>query len=241
MQKFYGNLRNNSVSRDNNVYKGRYVVDSQFTKNELPLIAEDFIKLTIDRTKSPKTIIVARHGKPALNRKLWISSEDYVDWWAQYDAGGLIPNQKIPRNLLNAIANSEIIISSPLRRVVETAQSVAGGKEFQTNEIFVEAPLPPPQLPNWFKLTPRMWGFVARCVWFIGFSRGQESHDEAKIRAQNAAKELIDLSQKHGTVALLAHGWFNRMMRPYLKENGYECSYDGGDFHWSYRVYTKRD
>jgi hypothetical protein len=50
---------------------------------------------------------------------------------------------------------------------------------------------------------------------------------------------LAQIADVDGSVAVLAHGWFNRMMRPHLKNLGYVCIYDGGDWHWSYRVYRK--
>ena len=40
-----------------------------------------------------------------------------------------------------------------------------------------------------------------------------------------------------GGVALFAHGWFNRMLRPELKRQGWTCVRDGGDGYWSWRRY----
>ena len=66
-------------------------------------------------------------------------------------------------------------------------------------------------------------------------------HDEAKLRAQNAAGKLANLADQPGTIALFAHGWFNRMMRPYLKLLGYTCVEAGGDWPCTYRIYQKHD
>ena len=41
-------------------------------------------------------------------------------------------------------------------------------------------------------------------------------------------------------VLLCAHGWFNRMMRPVLKAQGWREVEDQGDQYWSYRRYEKR-
>ena len=187
-----------------------------------------------------QTIIVARHGKPALNRKVFLNAREYIDWWAKYDEGGLAEKQKIPRKLLNSVARVETIIASPLPRALETAKSVAGERAININEIFIEAPLPPPLLPDFIKFRPRIWGFIARCTWYIGFSGNGESHNQAKIRAKAAAAALVDAAQNHGSVVLLAHGWFNRMMRPHIKAHGFSCVYDGGDMHWSYRKYVRK-
>jgi broad specificity phosphatase PhoE len=188
-----------------------------------------------------KTIIIGRHGKPALSRKVWLSAQGYRLWWEKYDEGGLAKGQKVPRKLLNAITHTNKIISSPLARAYETALAVAGEREIDVNDIFVEAPLPPPNIPDFIKFRPKIWGFIARCTWFVGLSYGQESHDDAKLRAKEAAKTLGELADIHGSIVLFAHGWFNRMMRPYLKLLGYKVVYDGGDMHWSFRVYEKHD
>lgn len=185
------------------------------------------------------TILIGRHGKPALSRKIYLSSNEYRLWWQKYDEGTISPNQKVPRKLLNAVSRCAKIVASPLPRALDTAKAVAGEREIEVDEIFVEAPLPPPPLPDFFKIRPKFWGFIARCTWYIGFHGDSESHDEAKIRAGKAANKLVEIAQSEGSVALLAHGWFNRMMRPYLKAQGYICVYDGGDWHWSYRVYRK--
>ncbi len=185
-------------------------------------------------------ILIGRHGKPALSRKVWLSAEGYRQWWRAYDEGGLAPKQKIPKKLTNSITRFDKILSSPLPRALETAQAVAGDKAIETNEIFVEAPLPPPPIPAIIKFKPKIWGFIARCTWYVGCHYGEESHEEAKVRASKAADLLDDTAKKHTNIAVFAHGWFNRMIRPYLIAKGYECIEDGGDGHWSYRIYQKR-
>jgi len=60
------------------------------------------------------------------------------------------------------------------------------------------------------------------------------------VRAQKAAAWLVEEAEKSGSVGLLAHGWFNRMMRPHLLAQGWVCVYDGRDSHWSHRVYRPK-
>lgn len=218
-----------------------------YEKSSIAMESVDILQVTeyenddkLQLSENLQTIIVARHGKPALSRKIFLNAREYIDWWAKYDEGGLAHNQKVPRKLLNTVAHVNSIIASPLPRALETAQAVAGDREIRIDEIFVEAPLPPPLLPNFIKFRPRIWGFIARCTWYIGFSGTGESHDQAKIRAKTAANALIEAVEKDGSVVLLAHGWFNRMLRPHLKANGFSCVYDGGDMHWSYRKYTRK-
>ncbi len=219
-----------------------------YSKSNIAMESVDILQTTeyesddkLPNSDNVQTIIVARHGKPALNRKVFLNAREYIDWWAKYDEGGLAQNQKVPRKLLNSVAQVNKVLSSPLSRAKETAKAVAGDREITFNEIFVEAPLPPPLLPDFIKFRPRIWGFIARCTWYIGFSGNGESHDQAKIRAKAAAEVLMNAAQENGSVVLLAHGWFNRMMRPHLKAGGFSCVYDGGDMHWSYRKYIRKN
>ena len=50
--------------------------------------------------------------------------------------------------------------------------------------MFVEAPLPPPHWPHWLKLSPRIWGVVARFWWWVFNHHDQhETRREAQARA----------------------------------------------------------
>lgn len=185
-------------------------------------------------------IVIGRHGKPALDRSRAIHARAYVDWWAQYDAGGLLSGQSVPSHLTDALAGCGRIWTSTLRRAVETAEAAAPGRGFTSDPVFVEAPLPPPLWPDWLCLKPRTWGAVARISWYLGHHREAESRAQAEVRAQLAADRLIGEVEEAGApVALLAHGWFNRMIRPNLIARGFSCVRDGGDTHWSYRIFLR--
>ena len=182
-------------------------------------------------------IVIARHGRPALNRRVWINSEQYVTWWAAYDAGGLAPNQRVPNGLIEALRACKLIVSSSLLRARETAAQAAPDRDIEVKELFVEAPLPPPRLPNFIKFRPRFWGVIARFTWYFGYCRDQETRHEAEHRAKIGAEWLIESARQHGSIGLLAHGWFNRMLRIDLEAQGWTCVYDGRDSYWSHRVY----
>lgn len=182
-------------------------------------------------------IVIARHGRPALDRHIWINSEEYVSWWAAYDASGLAQGQRVPNGLVQALRACTLIVSSTLLRARETAQQAAPERDVLAEERFVEAPLPPPRLPDFVKFRPRFWGVVARITWYFGHARDKETRQQAEVRADSGADWLIAQSKIHGSVALLAHGWFNRMLRTCLEAKGWVCVHDGRDSHWSYRIY----
>lgn len=183
-------------------------------------------------------VTIARHGRPALNRDTLLTREEFRDWWRAYDAGGLAPQQTPPSALVKAAAEADVIFASTLARSIETARAVAAGKPIIENALFVEAPLPPP--PMLGKRSPDAWGVWARCAWWAGLSDGQESRAQAELRAAEAASVLIERAEAGANVLLLAHGWFNRMMRPVFLARGWRCAVDGGDSYWSHRRYERR-
>lgn len=185
-------------------------------------------------------IVLARHGKSALSRRVWLSAAQYRDWWARYDQLGLDPVSVPPARFVAMAAEADRIWSSTLPRSRETAAIAAKGRPVLADSLFVEAPLPPPRWPEWLKLKPRFWGAIARINWMWGGHGAEESAAEAHRRADAAADRLLAEVVDGKTVFLAAHGWFNRMIGQELARRGWCCIEDGGYRHWSVRVFEKR-
>lgn len=194
---------------------------------------------TLDRRSATRigTIVIARHGQPHANRKVRIDHRAYREWWAGYDRAGLHPDEKPPEELLRLAEASDVIFASTLPRAIHTAQMVAGGREIITDPVFVEAPLPPP--PIWGKHSPRAWGVWSRAAWWLGRHENGETRRQAEVRAEAAVATLTAQALRGQNVLLCAHGWFNRMMRPVLRAQGWREVEDCGDKYWSYRRYEK--
>ncbi|MGE3302534.1 MAG: histidine phosphatase family protein [Hyphomonadaceae bacterium] len=183
----------------------------------------------------PGVIVLARHGKPVGDRRTRIDWRAYEDWWAEYDRSGLADGETAPEDLVAEARGADVIFASPLPRALATAEAVAGGRPVVQDPIFVEAALPPP--PIWGKRTPRTWGVWARMAWWLGRAAGRETREAAELRAEAAAATLTARALRGDNVLLLGHGWFNRMIRPVLKRQGWRCVRDGGDDYWSFRRY----
>jgi broad specificity phosphatase PhoE len=137
----------------------------------------------------PGAIVLARHGEPALSRKCFLTSDQYRDWWARYEVGGLLAGQTPPPGLLATAEGAGAIYASTRPRAQETAAAIAAGREIMSDALFIEAPLPPPHFPTWFKLPPKYWGAVARFWWHVfNHHEGQESRAEAEARSEAAAR-----------------------------------------------------
>jgi broad specificity phosphatase PhoE len=186
----------------------------------------------------PDVIILARHGEPALSRKERLNWRGYKFWWGLYDEGGLKADQDAPQIIKKLAREADIVVSSTLRRAVETATIAKDGPPDILEPLLVEAPLPPPNL-GYLRFGPRTWGALARISWLMGFSGEGETHKQAKVRAHEAAVMLSDTARDGKVVFAAAHGWFNRMIRPALIRQGFKCVEDHGDLHWSYRRYER--
>lgn len=194
---------------------------------------------TLDRRSAARigAVVIARHGQPHADRNVRIDRRGYREWWKNYDLARLHPDEAPPDDLLRRARASDIIFASTLARAIHTAELLADGREIITDPVFVEAPLPPP--PLWGRRRPGHWGVWARMAWWLGRHEGGESRQEAEVRAEAAVATLTAQALRGQNVLLCAHGWFNRMMRPVLKAQGWREVENKGDKYWSYRRYEK--
>jgi broad specificity phosphatase PhoE len=186
-------------------------------------------------------IVLARHGEPALSRRVKLDAAGYRDWWAKYEEGGLLAGQTPPELLKRTARDAHVILASTRQRSIETARAVAGDKSVIQDIQFIEAPLPPPNLPAWLKFSPRTWGVIARFWWWVfNHHEGQETKAQEKVRARRAAQDLIRMADDGRDVLLLAHGFFNGMIGMELQRLGWRCVKDQGFNYWSVRRFEKR-
>lgn len=184
-------------------------------------------------------IILVRHGKPALSRKKRMTWQGYRAWWGRYDEGGLAEVQKIPKKVKKIAKSADVVISSPLRRAVESAHLLTGADPDKIMPELVEAALPSPHLGG-LKFRPKTWGTWSRIVWYYGWSDGMESHRNARRRVEGVCNVLADEAAGGKVVLVTAHGWINRMIKGSLMKRGWTCVHQNGDLHWSFRSFTRK-
>ncbi len=185
-------------------------------------------------------IVLARHGEPALSRKVRLNAAGYREFWASYEVHGLLPGQSPPPTLVRFAERCGALVASTRLRSIESARALAGDKTFAQEALLIEAPLPPPNWPSWIKLSPRMWGFYARFWWwFFNHHEGQETRRQAEARADCAADMLIELAARGEDVVVLAHGFFNFMIGRALRRRGWKLAVSEGYKYWSMRRFEK--
>lgn len=193
------------------------------------------------KTKARGPIIIVRHGKPLVDRRVVVDREGYRQFWKDYEAGPLAPDQNPPERLKAECAKADVFFASDRPRSIETAQALMPDHlELRTDPIFMEANLPPPPMIPGMRMRAAQWNFFSRGSWLMGWADDGESYRQAKKRAREAADILHDAAMEGHFVVLAAHGWFNRMLRPELRDLGWRCVRDEGDAYWSARRYEKR-
>lgn len=185
-------------------------------------------------------IILVRHGRPALSRKVTLSAEGYRAWWGQYEVLGLRAGQAAPDSLKALARDAGTVLSSTRLRSIESAALVCEGKPFAQEPALIEAPLPPPPWPAWLKLPPTVWGVVSRFNWWwFNYHAGEESRREAEARAQAAVDRLVRLTADGKDVLVVAHGFFNAMLARTLRRRGWKLIQHSGYSYWGVRRFER--
>jgi broad specificity phosphatase PhoE len=186
-------------------------------------------------------IVLARHGEPALSRKVHLNAAGYRRWWDVYEDGGILEGQTPPADLLEAARLADVIYVSTRRRALETAEAVVQGKPTIRDGMFIEAPLPPPPLPAFIKFGPKIWGVISRTAWwFFGYHEGQETRQQAQARVRIAARRLVEHAERGENVLVVAHGFFNQMMALELRGLGWRCASNNGFKYWATKRFERR-
>lgn len=193
---------------------------------------------TINDRNGKDVIVLGRHGKSVLSRRVTLNWREYRTWWARYDSVGLADGQVPPKAVKDIAGSADVVMCSTLRRAQETARMAAGREPDFSMSLLIEAPLPSPPLGP-IKLHPTVWGTLARICWWLGYSDGQESAYAARLRASSAASMLEEHANGGKLVYVAAHGWFNRMIRVELKRRGWRCTENQGDLHWRFRRFER--
>ena len=132
--------------------------------------------------------------------------------------------------------SASFIITSTLRRSIDSAYILAPSTPFITDSLFREADLPS-SFQSKIRLRPRVWGVLARSAWLCGWSDGGESFAAARDRAVRAAQALVAQTAAHDTLAVIGHGMMNLLIARQLRAGGWQGPRIPSLRHWSFGVY----
>jgi len=178
-------------------------------------------------------IILMRHGKPVLSQVGWLAPAEMERWIEHYNFSK-VETDGIPPNSLKMANPASLIVTSTASRALSSVQ-VLGHTATFADAIFCEAQLPF-ALWRFPRLPPFAWAAFFRLLWFFGYSRGADSIQLTKIRAKDAAQQLIAFAAK-GNVLLVGHGIMNRLIAKELIALGWAARTNHESKYWSASVY----
>lgn len=182
-------------------------------------------------------IILVRHGRPLVDDRSRIPGAVTGTMLPGFEQAPLDTTLPPPPSLVSRAAAARCIVTSTLRRSVESAALLAPGRPVLSEALFVEAGMPVAG-PGRLAIRPKHWDAFARMAWVLGWSKGTESWPAARRRARLAAERLNDLAREHGSVLLVGHGMLNALIQRALRASGWA----GGGWrsaYWSYVVLTR--
>ncbi|WP_067839452.1 histidine phosphatase family protein [Amphibacillus sediminis] len=178
-------------------------------------------------------ITLIRHGKSTWIEKKSITCQEFKIWVEKYDSNGVLEEKFYPTETIKKINEANLILTSDLKRAVTSARLLKPKAPAISDPIFRETELPmPTKKLLGLKLNPNSWSIILRCLWFSGYSRGCESLNDAKIRAEKAAKYLVRYAMEHDRIVLVGHGFFNRLVGNELKKIGWNSKKKTSSKHW---------
>ncbi|TWT00542.1 histidine phosphatase family protein [Planomicrobium sp. CPCC 101079] len=184
-------------------------------------------------------ISLIRHGKSQFIHNGKVNLKEFEQWIRNYDLHGISEEPFCPAETFQKVTAADIIITSDLKRSVESAKLLNPQKAVIADPLFRETELPIGAIRAFnIRLSPGFWAVLLRLLWFGGYSTKCESLSEAKLRAKKAAQRLIDYSGESKTVALIGHGFFNMMIAKELQKKGWRGERKPGAKHWNCVSYS---
>ncbi len=183
-------------------------------------------------------IVIVRHGEPDMKEFNARKDGTYGEWLKKYNASGIRQEMRPPEELLELIDKFDVLISSDLKRALDSANLLAGSKVIMQNPIFREFELPETK-KSYPRLTPGIWSFIFRVLWFFGYSNKSEHFKDARERIKLSAEKLTELAIAHSDIVLVGHALMNRFIGMELKNQGWKKVGSSGKGYWSNCEYTK--
>ena len=184
-------------------------------------------------------ISLIRHGKSLLIDNKKKNCEEFREWVNNYNLSGVHVETEFPLLTIKKISHANVLITSDLKRSIESARMLRNNIHVITDPLFREVELPTlsTKLRN-IKMNPQIWSVLLRCLWFGGYSNNCESYKHAKLRAKQAANQLIKYAEKYESVVVVGHGFFNMLLAKELLNMGWLGKKIKNSKHWSISSYT---
>jgi len=180
-------------------------------------------------------IILIRHAKVLLDSTKKITASEMNTWVEAYNHAPI--DITLPRKeVISHIKGADIVLASNLSRTSDSL-AVIDVEPTEKNSLFDEVVLPKAK-GTWLKLSSKTWLVLLRLMMLAGFGKKSKVYTEAKHRATEASEYLIDLANKHESIALMGHGGMHWLVGKEFQRLGWKCvKQGGGSKNWGFKVY----
>lgn len=180
-------------------------------------------------------IVLIRHGAPDVPSRRVLDGAGFADWARAYEAAGLRPHTLPPRRTVEAARSADAVFTSTLPRSRQSAAAL-GLAGAVAMPAFDEPALPVPAL-RLLRLPVGAWSVLCRSLWLAGLHEDEETYRAARARAAAGAEVLVEAAATGG-VALIGHGWINRLVGAALTGRGWRRR-GGGSALWAVTAYAR--
>jgi broad specificity phosphatase PhoE len=189
--------------------------------------------------KHTAQIYLIRHAQPDLSRSGLFSHEEAARYIHHYDLADIVSNLSLPD--VSRLEHVKKIYCSPLNRAIQTAKALFGPEAaLVIDKRFREFERKIARLPL-LKLPIDAWLVGSRLLWFAGFNnRDIENFNQARSRAKDCARFLANQAEAEQTAVLVAHGMFNRFIRRYLRQQGWQLKQHQGNGFLAFSLMEKQ-
>jgi broad specificity phosphatase PhoE len=181
-----------------------------------------------------------RHGEPeipALPEK--VNAHEFLECLKLYNTCGIVGSSRPNQDAINQFKDFPAIVSSDLKRSVESASlfspfgSLIIDPQFrEIEDSFIPIPL--------IKLAPKTWGDMFILLWLAGMFEFKQAFKEGRVRARDCANKLVRLAHEHGKVLFVGHGFINTYIAKELKLLGWNGPKLPSKTYWDYGLYQKQ-
>lgn len=183
-----------------------------------------------------KQIILIRHAKVDIDHSQAIDASSLKNWVGGYDIADIHFDSK-PTQKTNAMVESaSVLVTSSLKRTIDSAK-VLGADIYESSVIFNEAQIPNVNIP-FLKFKPKTWLLVLRVLLLFGLGKKDASMKASKLRAEEAAKRLLELSSEFESVVLVGHGGMNWLIRKVLMKEGWILEENPSNQNWGMTIFS---
>ena len=180
-------------------------------------------------------ITLIRHGEPDYALQGRARAKEISSVIEGYDLSGI--KDTPPEETIERVSAVSAVVCSDLKRSIESAKALGFSDIHQSRALFREVAIPHFKGGE-FAMSLDKWGVFLRVISIFGFSRNGESLSMAKVRAKEAASELINLANEEKTVLLVGHGFINYFIAKELLHQEWVGPSKPGGGYWECGTYT---